>query len=75
MIRYVDISVSLGEDSYNFAWWDTVNDRFMIVGRAQAWETWADFEQSLSEDLNYPQALERFKNLYPIDKLELCEGL
>ena len=44
MIRYVDVSQSLAEDGYNFAFWNTIISQFMEFDGEYAWETWAEFQ-------------------------------
>jgi len=73
MIRYIDIGDQIMEDSSQFAWFDTVIDRFLMFNDSHTWETWGEFEDDFSaaggEDSYTIQKhqLARFKRLYPLN--------
>jgi len=74
MIRYIDIKDQVCEGYPEFAWWDTVIDRFLIFNDSQTWETWEDFEEDFKatgyeDDLTgRVYEFERLKGLYPKDR-------
>ncbi len=41
MKRFVDLRGA--ETGYQFAWWDTIVDRFEMWSDAMAWDTWDEF--------------------------------
>ncbi len=43
MIRFIDLRGA--ETGYEFAFWDTVTDTFITVGRDQAWDSIADLQE------------------------------
>ncbi len=71
MLRFVDMRRAEAA-GYRFAWWDTVRDMFVELAGDQAWDTWADFEQSQRDALElattYADAwkdTKRFRGLTP----------
>ena len=58
MIRFVDIRGQY--IGYNFAFWNTIYDRFEKFSEDYAWDDWTEFEESYKGD-----DLERFKGLCP----------
>ncbi len=63
MIRFVDLR---GQDigSYQFAFWDTVTDKFITVGSDQAWRSIADLEEG-AKMTDKEGLLPRLKGLCP----------
>ena len=57
MKRFVDLRGQ--ETGYRFAFWDTVYDRFDTFEAVQAWDTFAEFEQDCTADI------ERYRRLTP----------
>jgi len=73
MIRFINISDQITEDEFQFAWYDTVCDRFMDIEGKQVWTSWKEFarDYSISGHTYSAYALHRFRSLYPshlIDK-------
>lgn len=62
MIRFIDIR-SQGT-GYRFAFWDTVTNRFVDLDDEQAWDSFADFEESAKGN-TIERDLQRYKNLCP----------
>jgi hypothetical protein len=60
MIRFVDIREA--ETGYNFAFWDTVTDKFVSYGDEMAWDTFADFKVVFAGD---ETSLDRFRRICP----------
>jgi hypothetical protein len=58
MKRFVDIREA--ETGWNFAWWDTIEDKFETHGGSMAWTDWKDFEQMYEGDI-----IQRYKALVP----------
>jgi len=77
MIRYVDIGDQIMEDSSQFAWWNTIRDKFLEFDGNQVWDTWCEFEVDFWHEYNYLEGktlnhklreyLARFKRLYPLN--------
>lgn len=62
MIRFVDIGSQITEESTDFAWYDTVQGRFLEFGGTQVWEDWLEFEGFFDGE---PELLARLRPLYP----------
>lgn len=60
MKRLIDLRQHHEDTGYNFAWWDTVTDKFESHCSQQAWETWEEFKDCISQ-----KNIERYKNLCP----------
>ena len=55
MIRFVDVGDQITcDDRKQFAWYDTVTDRFLILSGGSTWEAWEDFEKDLLDE--YPES-------------------
>lgn len=68
MIRFIDLGKQIGVDDETwfrqFAFFNTVPNRFIEYNSTQVWECWKDFETDYKASLTeFP--LERFKNLVP----------
>jgi hypothetical protein len=49
MIRFIDLGKQIGIDEEwprEFAFFDTVSDKFLKFGNEQVWESWNDFLES-----------------------------
>ena len=74
MIRYIDLKDQICDYYPEFAWFDTVTDRFVTFYGNQTWETWEDFEGDLKstggkDDVwNRGYDLDRFKQLFPSEE-------
>jgi len=79
MLRYVDIGDQIMEDSSQFAWFDTVIDRFLSFDDTYVWDSWEEFEDDFWFEISWRESngenvlhksnkyLERFKRLYPLN--------
>ncbi len=75
MLRFIDLTGQI-TSGFEFAWYDTVRDKFLTVDGEQTWDCWEDFERDAKEDSNFPPLhMDRFKSLFPKDKFledKLC---
>jgi len=71
MIRHVSISADdqVIADTPCFAWFDTVTDSFCEFSGNQVWATWEDFELDWSDEPGDKRELERFKGLFPNNRI------
>ena len=69
MIRFVDLGKQIGGDDEDwdreFAFYNTVSDRFINFGGSQIWATVSDFESDYKKFANNDHPLERFLSLIP----------
>jgi len=73
MIRFIDLGDQILEGTRQFAWFDTIVDRFDSFCDNQAWETWLEFETDFRHNdkevaianLGNLRPLERYKSLFP----------
>jgi len=69
MIRFIDLGTQIchpddDDPIPEFAFYDTVTDRFLEIEGTQTWASWNDFEDDYDEYVNYKfYPLERFKSL------------
>jgi len=47
MIRYVYIGGQIIEGETEFAYYDTISDRFVTLNGDQVWDSWEDLEETL----------------------------
>jgi len=75
MIRFIDLTgqITLDEDDFYFAWYNTVNGCFISIDDTQIWDSWEEFEKDVKEN-NKDLNLARFKNLFPENKLKIQPG-
>jgi hypothetical protein len=75
MLRFVDLGDQILEGEREFAWWDTINDRFLYFDPSMSWRSWEEFEQdwrdargmdTLTRARGWPD-IERFRRLFPED--------
>ena len=74
MIRFIDLRHHLDDISAQFAWWDTITDKFLEYDGNMAWWCWNNFEHDYhiaKREQDYD--LERFKSLCPQWVFELPE--
>ena len=63
MIRFVDIGDQITLDgTKEFAWFDTIVDRFIEFNGTHVWDCWEVFEEDYEHDEIMP--LSRFKSLF-----------
>ena len=68
MVRFINIGdqITLDEPDKQFAWFNTIVDRFMDFGGDVVWDTWDNFVESYNVvnpwGPKYP--LERFEGLF-----------
>jgi hypothetical protein len=55
------------EGANQFAWFDTVTERFLEYAGTQVWDSWDDFAEDFSE-IN-GRELQRFLSLFPKEQL------
>lgn len=64
MKRFVDLRAT--DTDYNFAWWDTIVDRFESYSESMAWDTWEEFAQDYARNSEGSGAeLDRYLRLCP----------
>ncbi len=63
MIRYIHIGGQITEGDNDFAWFDTVTDRFLEFNGTHVWGSWNEFTNDYG-DGNIAKFL-RFMALYP----------
>lgn len=63
MKRFIDLRGQ--ETGANFAWWDTVVDRFEEFSGEQAWDTWEEFAAAYTGNdlLRYERLVPRWVKL------------
>lgn len=72
MIRFIDLGnqITADEGDKDFAWYDTITDRFLMYNGAQTWDCWEDFESdylaTLAPEYHPSGGLDRFARLYPL---------
>ena len=68
MIRFVRMRGQIVEGDNEFAWFDTVTDKFLEFNGTHVWDKWDEFEQDFQDTYYDPkykeQKLARFKGLY-----------
>lgn len=66
MIRFIDIGGQIDEEQTDFAWYDTITNKFIELGGAVVWSDWQEFEDDFK--LFYPrqnaESIQRFKRLF-----------
>jgi len=65
MLRFIDLTGQITEDVFEFAWYDTVTDKFLDFEGFQAWRSWDDFVLDWDPDKHPQFPLERFEALFP----------
>jgi len=70
MIRFIDLSGQITEEGKEFAFYDTVTDRFIEIGGDQIWENFNEVVESTlcmggeEKPVNIVGGLNRLKRLY-----------
>lgn len=64
MIRFVNIKDQITEGAIEFAWYDTVTDRFISFDDRQVFESWDDFVDCFNVEINNDYPLKRFEGLF-----------
>lgn len=59
MLRFINLTGQITEGDHEFAWYDTIIDKFLEFNGIQTWSTWEDFEQDYDGD-----DIKRFKGLF-----------
>lgn len=78
MIRFINlknqISSEIGEDT-DFAFYNTVSDKFLDIGGSQVFSDLKDLEECLEDDMYYtilnPTVGDRLKKLIPNDYFKI----
>ena len=70
MIRFIDISNQIIDKEFNFAWYDTVQDRFVDIGDSQVWDSWKDFKEAYEIFGHSNFTYDRFYSLFPFHHIE-----
>jgi len=68
MIRFIDLTDQICDGEREFAWFDTITDRFLEFSTFQTWDNWKDFASDYLDDIDENpsfEELERFRTLYP----------
>lgn len=64
MIRFIDLRKQ--DTGYNFAFWDTITNRFKEFSNCQAWNSWREFAIDYTgDDKNIITEIERYRSLCP----------
>jgi len=74
MIRFIDLGDQILEGEPQFAWFDTITDRFIELGGTQTWSSWEEFKEDYMGEKSVnaiPESwdLERFAMLFAWYKL------
>ena len=71
MIRICNLSgqITLEDNDFWFAFFDTITDKFLELDQEQVWSSWQDFEKDYKnhyQDIGFPESrpLSRFKSLF-----------
>ena len=71
MIRLVNLGDQIScDERKQFAWFDTISDKFLTFSETQAWFRWKDFVQDFEDDEDYAinqitsRNLRRFEQLF-----------
>jgi len=69
MIRFIDLGYQITiEKTRQFAWFDTISDKFLEFSENQVWDSWGDFVNDFTEDRLWGIAgikmLNRFERLF-----------
>jgi len=62
MIRFIDLTNQITEGTKEFAFYDTVTDKFVLFSGCQTWETIENFKQDYSGN-----QIDRYLSLIPND--------
>jgi len=62
VLRFINLTGQITEGDFEFAWYDTVTDRFLEFCGSQTWDSWDDFVSDYSPDETFP--LSRFESLF-----------
>ena len=69
MIRFINLFDQILEDEFQFAWFDTVCDKFIEIEGCYVWSSWSEFSEDFKEfgikDKSQNFTLDRFKRLFP----------
>lgn len=68
MLRFIDLGNQICDDYKEFAWYDTVVDRFIEIYDSYTWHTWKEFESDCRKrDIMHDSMMDivRFKRLFP----------
>ena len=60
MIRFIDLGDQILEGMREFAWFDTVVDRFIEFNGTHVWDSWEDFESDAEGD----EDMDRYERLF-----------
>ena len=64
MIRFIDLTDQILDDTFMFAWYDTVRAEFVYIGGFCTWSSWDDFEDDYNNFGHHNFTLERFRSLF-----------
>ena len=65
MLRFIDLKGQLTDGDADFAWYDTITDKFLTFSGNQTWSSWDDFAVDYEISEQFP--LSRFKPLFRDD--------
>ena len=65
MIRFINLTDQIDDDTFNFAWYDTIVDKFLEFNGYQVFDSWDDFKEEYEADktINKP-CFSRFLGLF-----------
>ena len=66
MIRFIDIGGQINEGDHDFAWFNTIIDRFHEYNGTHVWSSWEEFVADHKGSDDYP--LERYEALFPNER-------
>ena len=66
MLRFINLKGQLTEGNSDFAWYDTVTDKFLEFNGIQVWDRWEEFLADFAVDCNFHSSIDRFSALFPV---------
>lgn len=74
MIRFINLTgqITLDDNDFYFAWYNTINSKFMSFDDQQIFCCWASFVSAFNEEESPYDELKRFEGLY-MDRIKICE--
>jgi len=62
MLRFINLDGQV-DDGFKFAWFDTVQDKFLKFNGSMVWDSWTDFETDFKSQTNIE--IDRFLVQFP----------
>ena len=67
MVRFIDLTDQILNDTFLFTWYNTINDTFININGEQTWFSWKEFEYdflTMENDWGIYN-IDRFRKLFP----------